>query len=681
MLNYERSSYLAGKILRLYFFVTDDYREKKKSLYNAYYLLTHESVELQQVFEFNDNLKINFKKLEDNPNLSIANIDAWRYIKKSSYENSSFLVNVRKKHYDGFEVSYQGIIGFLPVHHITDGRLKNYHLPEIDFTISVKCILFSEEFNFFVVKQLDRDSLEFVSTNNLYFDPIEGCTIEGVVKSVTTYGIFISTLSGDGLIHKSEISEHYWDEEKLKDFFKVGEKIFAVVIEFDKENKRLNLSLKQLIGTSHDSYYKDLLNRRDFQYFYDEEKETVDNNVEGKNISLQQIQIERAFCFEQYALLQIDLDSKVRYLRIAKQFYSTINSARSYLINLYTEYFELIEHLNFNFNLNLNENLNEVKNQAIGLKNRIQQQTMDTFPDVKKLNDFLLVLSLFNEITENSFNKLISLLQTETGTVLTIVKITLANNLMVSETKEGSDFSIKNLRLLKTYLDNGILTLDETQSDKHEREIKEKMNYWKGKISENESENLEFKSSFKTPIRDKVNIEKLKQIDLKLQKNPTNENLTREKDRIDGVLAQKAIMHSSFKTLAAFANTNGGTLLIGVADNQTIVGLEVDYNSLKESNRDGFGKFFDSKIKEYFEESFSSLLDREFIRFPNGDILVISVRPSLDPVFLLKDKDGNNNEQLFVRELTTTKEISQKKELVKFIKIRLQKQLREKIIE
>ena len=50
----------------------------------------------------------------------------------------------------------------------------------------------------------------------------------------------------------------------------------------------------------------------------------------------------------------------------------------------------------------------------------------------------------------------------------------------------------------------------------------------------------------------------------------------------------KELEFSVLKTIAAFMNTRKGTLLIGVADDGAIVGLENDYQSLKKKNRDGF---------------------------------------------------------------------------------------------
>ena len=107
-----------------------------------------------------------------------------------------------------------------------------------------------------------------------------------------------------------------------------------------------------------------------------------------------------------------------------------------------------------------------------------------------------------------------------------------------------------------------------------------------------------------------------------------------------------------------------------------------DYNNLKgKKNRDGFGLFFDQKIKEYFEPSFSSLLDRDFLKFPGGDILIVSVKQSAETVFLLKDEEGNPCEELFIRDLTSTKEIVEKRDLVKFVKQKEKEYLKTKIDE
>ena len=71
-----------------------------------------------------------------------------------------------------------------------------------------------------------------------------GDIVEGEVTGITNYGVFVK-LTGDyvGLIHISEISNGFVNNiEKL---YIMGDKIEAKIIEIDKENKQLKLSIKQ----------------------------------------------------------------------------------------------------------------------------------------------------------------------------------------------------------------------------------------------------------------------------------------------------------------------------------------------------------------------------------------------------------------------------------------------------
>ena len=126
-------------------------------------------------------------------------------------------------------------------------------------------------------------------------------------------------------------------------------------------------------------------------------------------------------------------------------------------------------------------------------------------------------------------------------------------------------------------------------------------------------------------------------------------------------------------TLVAFANSSGGTLLIGVDNNKNIIGLEQEYLSsnpkLPYPSRDGFGLYFDDMIINYIGDSFSSLMSRRFLKFPNGDVLIIKVEPSNNEVFLLKNEEGKDCEQLYIRNLSSSKELNGS-ELAKFIKNR-----------
>ena len=72
-------------------------------------------------------------------------------------------------------------------------------------------------------------------------------------------------------------------------------------------------------------------------------------------------------------------------------------------------------------------------------------------------------------------------------------------------------------------------------------------------------------------------------------------------------------------------------------------------------------------IRNYIGDSFSSLISSKFLNFPEGDVLIVNVNQSKNEVVLLKDDEGRNCEQLFIRNLSSSKELKGS-ELAKFIK-------------
>ncbi|NNF64190.1 MAG: ATP-binding protein [Acidimicrobiia bacterium] len=91
------------------------------------------------------------------------------------------------------------------------------------------------------------------------------------------------------------------------------------------------------------------------------------------------------------------------------------------------------------------------------------------------------------------------------------------------------------------------------------------------------------------------------------------------------------------KTLAAFLNHDGGSLLIGVADDGAIVGLELDYATLKHQSRDGFQQFLMTLIKERMGGDVCSLIHPTFASLDGHDVCRVIVEPAHRPVYV---KDG-----------------------------------------
>ena len=113
----------------------------------------------------------------------------------------------------------------------------------------------------------------------------------------------------------------------------------------------------------------------------------------------------------------------------------------------------------------------------------------------------------------------------------------------------------------------------------------------------------------------------------------------------------KELEFAILKTIAAFSNSEGGTLLIGVADNSSISGLDDDFNTLSKSNRDGFELHTRQLIKNSFGELF--LINFIKISFPEVnevEICRIDIQSGKDPLYLSKkNKSGKLERKFYVR--------------------------------
>jgi hypothetical protein len=94
------------------------------------------------------------------------------------------------------------------------------------------------------------------------------------------------------------------------------------------------------------------------------------------------------------------------------------------------------------------------------------------------------------------------------------------------------------------------------------------------------------------------------------------------------------IEHSILKTLNAFLNSEGGTLLIGVDDDSNILGLKNDYNSFSKKNKDGFLLHFDNMIINALGKEQQADIDIKIEALEGKDFAVVEVSSSNKPIFL-----------------------------------------------
>lgn len=109
------------------------------------------------------------------------------------------------------------------------------------------------------------------------------------------------------------------------------------------------------------------------------------------------------------------------------------------------------------------------------------------------------------------------------------------------------------------------------------------------------------------------------------------------------------------KTLAGFMNSHqGGTLLIGVADDGSVIGLRQDYQSLKKTNQDGFEQAIMTAVSNNLGADLCSHVHVLFHVIDGDDICRLIVTPAARPVYL----NQNNAPRLFVRTGGATRDLN-----------------------
>jgi len=110
-------------------------------------------------------------------------------------------------------------------------------------------------------------------------------------------------------------------------------------------------------------------------------------------------------------------------------------------------------------------------------------------------------------------------------------------------------------------------------------------------------------------------------------------------------IINKKLEYVVAKTISAFLNTEGGTLIIGVDDDGNTLGLEKDIQTLSKQNIDGFELHLRQVIKKYLGDFFEKYIKVTFPKVDDKEICLIQISKSGKPVFVTFE----GNESFFVR--------------------------------
>ncbi len=171
-------------------------------------------------------------------------LQAWDRV-NAAFESGE-IVNgyVKSRTKGGLIVEVFGLEAFLPGSQIDVKPIRDYDV-FVNSVMEFKVVKINQEFKNVVVshKALIEDEIEQQKAE-IIGKLEKGQVLEGVVKNITSYGVFIDLGGVDGLIHITDLS---WGRiNNPEEIVKLDEKIKVVILDFDEGKKRIALGLKQL---------------------------------------------------------------------------------------------------------------------------------------------------------------------------------------------------------------------------------------------------------------------------------------------------------------------------------------------------------------------------------------------------------------------------------------------------
>jgi small subunit ribosomal protein S1 len=210
-------------------------------------------------FRYNPNLKVGDKvevyveSQEDKKGQLLLShkkaraIKSWDRVNASLEKDEIITGYIKCRTKGGMIVDVFGIEAFLPGSQIDVKPIRDYDV-FVGKTMEFKVVKINQEFKNVVVSHKALIEAELEQQKKEIIAKLEkGQVLEGTVKNITSYGVFIDLGGVDGLIHITDLS---WGRvNHPEEIVKLDQKLNVVILDFDDDKKRIALGLKQL--TSH----------------------------------------------------------------------------------------------------------------------------------------------------------------------------------------------------------------------------------------------------------------------------------------------------------------------------------------------------------------------------------------------------------------------------------------------
>ena len=176
---------------------------------------------------------------------------SWENINKALENDEVIQGYIKSRTKGGMIVDVFGIEAFLPGSQIDVHPIRDYDV-FVGKTMEFKVVKINQEFRNVVVSHKALIEAELEAQHKEIISHLEkGQILEGTVKNITSYGVFVDLGGVDGLVHITDLS---WGRvSDPHEVVALDQKINVVILDFDEEKKRIALGIKQLTQHPWDS--------------------------------------------------------------------------------------------------------------------------------------------------------------------------------------------------------------------------------------------------------------------------------------------------------------------------------------------------------------------------------------------------------------------------------------------
>lgn len=197
-----------------------------------------------------DEVEVFLEKIESRSGYAVLSREkalreqSWHILEKSLEDNENILGVITGRVKGGFTVDLRGIIAFLPGSQVDVRPIKDINVL-VGLEQPFKILKMDKKLgNIVVSRRAILEEVRAEAREEMLSQISEGQILEGTVKNITDYGVFVDLGKVDGLLHVTDIS---WRRiNHPSEILELGQKIKVMVIKFHEDTRRISLGMKQL---------------------------------------------------------------------------------------------------------------------------------------------------------------------------------------------------------------------------------------------------------------------------------------------------------------------------------------------------------------------------------------------------------------------------------------------------